>query len=67
MLDMVLGSRLFDMGVIYGWGNLDGNNGLLRNLLHNNQAERLSSTLESNLPKAIAAMEKDLALLSDLP
>ena len=67
MLDIVLASRLFDMGVIYGWGNLDGNGGLLRNLLYNNQAAKLASTLESNLPKAVAAMEKDLALLSNLP
>lgn len=66
MLDIILESRLFDMAVIYGWGNFEGNSGLLRNLMANNKADQLVSTIEKNMDKAMEAMEKDLDRLMAL-
>jgi len=63
MLDIILKSRIFDMAVIYGWGNLDGNDGRMRTLLAANKPDQLISTIEKYLPIAEEAMATDIEKL----
>ena len=60
MLEIVLKNRIFDMAVIYGWGNFDGNDGRTRLLLRDNKPNELVSTIEKYLPQAEEEMNKDI-------
>ena len=56
MLDLIMDGRGFDIGALYGWGDLS--NVLINSLLNKN--ESLASEFAKNEAAAIAAMQKTI-------
>jgi hypothetical protein len=66
MLDIILNTRIFDIAAIYGWGNFQGNEGKMRQLLYQNKAGEVVSYIEKNLGKAEELMDSDMEKILNL-
>ncbi len=63
MLDIILDSRCFDLGLIYNWGSLSSS---IQNIITNGKTENFSSTWEKASTKFDTALEKTMTAYEEL-
>ena len=63
MLDIILESRCFDLGLIYAWGGLSSG---IHSIITNGKAENFASTWEKNATKFDTALDKTMTAYEEL-
>ena len=63
MLDIILDSRCFDLGLIYNWGSLASG---INSIITNGKAESFASTWEKSATKFDTALEKTMSAYEEL-
>ena len=63
MLDIILESRCFDLGLIYNWGSLASG---IHSIITNGKAENFASTWEKSSTKFDTALEKTMTAYEEL-
>ena len=63
MLDIILESRCFDLGLIYAWGGLSSG---IHSIITNGKAENFASTWEKSSTKFDTALEKTMTAYEEL-